>query len=158
MYKQPFFLLFLTTLFLSGCSLVNGEINSNKLAVLHQEDQLPEEMFIEHIQFSAYKAFNEHHLNEYWSLFQLEGDIPDVNFDTSAVVILGTFEPSSCPHYIEGFEQKDSDHTIAFQLKPYDSCTFDANPMSFVLKMDRDVVEKMHWVEFDREIVEARGA
>ncbi|ERN51813.1 hypothetical protein [Alkalihalophilus marmarensis] len=156
--KRAFLPIILAALLFTGCSIVNSELETNTLTLLHQEAQLPEEMFTDHIQFSAYKALDHYDLIEYWNLFQLKGDIPEVNFDKSAVVLLGTFEPSTCPHYIEGFEQKDSDHTVAFQLKPYGDCTFDANPMSFVLKMDRDVVEKLNWVEFDREIVEIKGA
>ncbi|ADC49285.1 hypothetical protein BpOF4_06115 [Alkalihalophilus pseudofirmus OF4] len=151
------FLLYIPSLFLlAGCDIASGEASDDYINVLYQEDRVPNEMIEEHIQFSAYKALDETSLIEYWKHFELEGAIPEIDFDTSAVVILGTFEPSTCPHYIEGFEQKDSNHTVAFQLMPYDNCSFDSNPMSFVLEMDRDVVERMNWVEFDREIVEVR--
>ncbi|MCM3489883.1 hypothetical protein M3689_11250 [Alkalihalophilus marmarensis] len=155
--KLLFFLYIAASIFLTGCDIASGESSDDYLNVLYQEDRVPIDMIKEHIQFSAYKALDETTLIEYWNHFELEGAIPEIDFDTSAVVILGTFEPSTCPHYIEGFEQKDSNHTVAFQLMPYDNCSFDSKPMSFVLEMDRDVVKKMNWVEFDREVVEVQG-
>ncbi|MGG0644625.1 hypothetical protein ABE021_11865 [Sporosarcina gallistercoris] len=73
-----------------------------------------------------------------WKEFQLEGTIPEVDFNKNDVLFIGMMESSSCPYIVDSLmaNAAESQLTITFE-KLNDACTADLSPRNFVIAIDK---------------------
>lgn len=103
-------------------------------------------------------AHTERGLQALWASFRLDGE--PLGLDGQAVVLAATGESSSCPSrladaVVEGDTLRLSVASGPAVSPPPDdyACTADLNPVTFVLRADRDVVEGVRAVDFgDTEV------
>lgn len=73
-----------------------------------------------------------------WELFDLEGSLPEVNFEEHTVLFIGAAESGSCPMKLEKIERNLDRKTVSAVLRAEDgNCTSDATPRTYVAKLDR---------------------
>ena len=97
------------------------------------------------------KAVDQTELEENWHLYELEQDMPDVDFNENVVFFIGVYESGSCPLEIQSVEL-NADHTtmtipLSFpkELSGKDvACTADASPKTFVIQLEKKLTEKLN--------------
>ncbi|MCP3026476.1 hypothetical protein [Halobacillus sp. A5] len=121
-------------IFPAGCGTQTME------SLILQEQTSPEGMATN--DFIAHKAENQSELKKKWNDYNLTKDLPDVEWQDNYLLLLATYESSSCPHKIIGEDIDKVDNMISYQLKEVKKdCTADASPTTMVMKIDRTEVE-----------------
>ncbi len=143
MKRITLLLVFLLVVITSGCG------NSD---IIHTESSIPDDIEIESV---VEVAKNQNEYEETWSYFNLRKEMPSVNWEDYSVLFLGTFESGSCPVIIEEMEV-DDENVLSFKYKEYGNCTSDANAITIVMKVERDTIEKVEYVEFQGSKVAIR--
>lgn len=108
-------------------------------------------------------AHTDQGLQQLWASFRLDGGPPSV--DGQAVILAATGESSSCPSRLtdavmDGDTLRLSivdEPAIASPPDDY-SCTADFNPVTFVLRADRELVERVGVVDFGDTTVPLEAA
>ena len=150
------FLVFILLLF--GCNddvektqsnIVNKQVN---FTVLASEKTLPinfdDIAFIRETspfhQFLVRKSVNQSEFDETWSLYGLEQDNPDVDFNKNVVFFIGFFESGSCPSEIGNVELNIDNNTLTVPLLESEgACASDATPKTFVMQVDKKISPKI---------------
>ena len=115
------------------------------------EEKLDEETLV------AEKALNQEEFEKKWNAFNLISERPEVDWENKAVLFVGTEESGTCPKVMEGREFNAEENTILFDFKDYEgACTADAHPLTFVLELERNVIEEMQQVQVDNTTIAIR--
>lgn len=77
---------------------------------------------------------------EVWQRFQLTGDPPQVDFDTTALVAVGFGESGSCPARFDGLNVDGNRVGVEIGIEGGPDCTADYNPRTMVLEVEREVL------------------
>lgn len=108
-------------------------------------------------------AHTDRGLQQLWASFRLDGEPPSV--DGQAVVLAATGESSSCPSRLT--DAVVNGDTLRLSIvdepaiaSPPDNygCTADFNPITFVLRADRGLVERVGVVDFGDTTVPLEAA
>lgn len=98
-------------------------------------------------------AETEQELQDLWASFRLEGDPPDLS--AGVVLLAATGESGSCPLRMTEASVESDTLQLSLVDKPADAsasgesaCTADFNPVTFVLGIERDLVEATRVVDF----------
>lgn len=79
-----------------------------------------------------------------WKEFQLEGSIPEVDFETNDVLFVGMTESSSCPFILDSLKTNMEESQLAITFEPLDDvCTADLSPRNFVIAIDKKLASKL---------------
>lgn len=120
--------------------------------IIAQESSLPDDAEVNDI--LVHEAQNQKELEEQWDYFNLEEDLPTMDWDDSAVLFLGTYEARECPVVIEDVEVEDKDESLSFEYKKYDECNTEGAPKTIALKIEKDILEKVQHIEFRGKKIE----
>lgn len=77
---------------------------------------------------------------EVWQRFQLTGDPPQIDFDTTALVAVGFGESGSCPARFDGLNVDGNRVGVEIGIEGGPACTDDYNPRTMVLEVEREVL------------------
>lgn len=97
------------------------------------------------------KAVDQSELEETWRLYELEQNMPDVDFNENVVFFIGVYESGSCPLEIKSVELNGDHTTMTIPLSvpnelsgPDVACTADASPKTFVIQLEKKLTEKLN--------------
>ncbi len=91
-------------------------------------------------------ATDKDELETGWEMYQLEGDLPDVDWDQHEVVLAGLSESGSCPWKFEGFSVEYDelighlDYDINYRDDDMVDCTADDNPRTHAIRVDAGTI------------------
>ena len=74
---------------------------------------------------------------EVWSLFNLEQQIPKVDFEAKDIYFIGVHESGSCSYELEKMSIEDEVMNLHVS-EPKGNCTFDAKPRTFVIEVEKE--------------------
>lgn len=148
MKKMILFPLVLLTIWLV-IGLGNGFESEDIIA---QESSLPDDAEVNDV--LVHEAKNQAELEEQWDYFNLEEDLPSMDWEDSAVLFLGTYEARECPVVIEDVEVEDKEESLSFKYKKYDECNADGAPKTIALKIEKSIMEKVQHIEFRGKKIE----
>lgn len=159
MKRIPWFMLvFVMVVLLVGCGKEDGDDSPDdqydtiEFDVIASEKSLPdnfhETSFAREesplFQYLIKKADNQADYEDIWNLYGLENDIPNVDFDRHSIIFVGVQESGSCPTEIKDLAISAENSTLAiFLLDPDGDCNADATPRSFVVKVEKAVIEEV---------------
>ncbi|KAB8127476.1 hypothetical protein F9U64_17675 [Gracilibacillus oryzae] len=107
-------------------------------------------------QYLIRKVVNQSEFEQTWDFYELENNIPNVNFTEKDVLFIGIQESGSCPYTIKEVELSSANNTMTVPisyLKPQEECTTDASPRTFVIQIDKEKSKKV-----ERLVVVQSGA
>ncbi|MCM3757344.1 hypothetical protein M3197_07555 [Sporosarcina aquimarina] len=79
-----------------------------------------------------------------WKEFQLEGSIPEIDFETNDVLFVGMTESSSCPYILDSLKTNIEESQLAITFEPLDDvCTADLSPRNFVIAIDKKLSSEL---------------
>ncbi len=79
-----------------------------------------------------------------WKEFQLEGSIPEIDFETNDVLFVGMTESNSCPYILDSLKTNIEKSQISITFEPLDDvCTADLSPRNFVIAIDKKLSSKL---------------
>ncbi|WP_026703103.1 hypothetical protein [Salibacterium aidingense] len=143
--------LFITFVLLSACG-ESGESNNRSL---NYGQLLAEESTGGAPNLEVYRVFEQGEFEEKWEYFKLSTTMPSVDWEESAVLFIATNESSSCPIEIETIDINSSNKAIHFQIEDISGfCNDDANPKTFVIEMERSVIEETEQIKLGAETAE----
>lgn len=92
------------------------------------------------------KAVNETELDDTWRLYGLEHEIPDVDFNESVVFFIG-FTEGGCPFKIKDITFNSENNILNVSLlEPDGNCTLMETPRTIVIKIEKELSEKIKTV------------
>ncbi|VDG96971.1 Uncharacterised protein [Lysinibacillus sphaericus] len=79
-----------------------------------------------------------------WKEFQLEGTIPEIDFETNDVLFVGLTESSSCPYILDSLKINIEESQLVITFEPLDDvCTADLSPRNFIIAIDKKLSSKL---------------
>lgn len=88
------------------------------------------------------KSVNKSELDQIWSLYGLEQEIPDVDFNESVVFFI--FTEGGCPFEIKDITFNSENNTLNVPLSvPDGNCTLMETPRTIVIKIEKELSEKI---------------
>ena len=79
-----------------------------------------------------------------WKEFQLEGSVPEVDFETNDVLFVGMTESSSCPYILDSLKPDIEASQLVITFDPLDDvCTADLSPRNFVIAIDKKLSSQL---------------
>lgn len=141
-------LLFLLSLIviIAGCaSNQANEKEINKANLVASEKTLPENFGDLSYQsnpkgFQAELVKTEDVYQDSWKDFQLEGEIPEIDFKANNVLFIGMFESGSCPQIIESLNPELDKSQLTIKFEPLgEVCTADLSPRNFVIAINKKI-------------------
>lgn len=83
-----------------------------------------------------------------WKDFQLEGEIPEIDFKANNVLFIGMFESGSCPYIIDSLDPNLDESQLIINFEPLgEVCTADLTPRNFVIAIDKNVSSELTKVQ-----------
>lgn len=133
----------LIPLLLTGCG--NGANNAE--SVIASEKTLPADFYeiafqretSPFFQYMVRRVVAGSQFEQYWDLYEFEGEMPTVDFDGNDVIFIGVHESGSCPYELKSIKWSSHNSTMTIPLsKPEGDadCTSDASPRTFVIQID----------------------
>lgn len=120
--------------------------------IITQENSLPDDAEVNDV--LVHEAQNQAELEEQWDYFNLEKDLPAMDWEDSTVLFLGTYEARECPVVIEDVEVKDKDESLRFKYKKYEECNAEGAPKTIALKIEKSIMKKIQHIEFRGKKIE----
>lgn len=120
--------------------------NKEGIKVVASEKRLPFNFFkvleerkeIPHSNSLVNKVDNQTQYEEIWSFFNLEQQIPKVDFSVNEIYFIGVLESGSCPYELENKNMFIEDQVLNINFsRPKSACTFDARPRTFVIAVSK---------------------
>jgi hypothetical protein len=130
-------------LFLFGCSSNNDDIH-----LIASEKSLPSNFYeiatereeVPYFQYFVMRVDSETEYGEAWSLFELQQQLPEVNFEENQLFFIGLHESGSCPYELEDVKIDSSNQEMTVRLsEPKGACTSDATPRTFVIEVNKEL-------------------
>jgi hypothetical protein len=148
--RKPLLALFVFISLLFGC---NDE--TENFTMLTSEKTLPTNF--EDIAFKqgtdtllVRKAADQAEFDATWSLYGLETEMPEVDFNENVVFFIGVYESGSCPLEIRRVELNADHTTMTIPLSmPKElsgkivACTSNATPRTFVIQLEKELTENL---------------
>lgn len=97
-------------------------------------------------------VFNDDEFEVLWNAFNFEANPLDVDFEGFAILFAHTSESSTCPIEVEKMVLSDTGTDLFIDtVQKGSTCTSDAVPKTFVLKIERAKLEKVETIFFEGE-------
>lgn len=137
------FLLFIFLLIACSKQLESGEL-------LHEEQTGPYSQSVGDKLVEI--VFNDDKFEVLWNSFNFEAKPLDVDFEEFAIVFVHTSESSKCPIEVDKIELSDTGTDLIIDtVQKGSTCTSDAVPKTFVLKIEKAKLEKVGIIYFEGE-------
>lgn len=92
---------------------------------------------------------------EIWSMFNLEQQIPIVNFEENDIYFIGVQESGSCPYELENIKMSINEEVMNIHLSgPDGPCTLDATARTFVIEVNKESSNNLKNVVINQSDVE----
>ncbi|WP_158232206.1 hypothetical protein [Sporosarcina sp. P20a] len=136
-----------------GCSNDSKEIQSKKIDQVNFELIASEKSLPSHIHEFAFQrkeapvytywvkmVSDESDFEVAWNIYEMEDDMPDVDFDKKNVYFIGVQESGSCPYTEKSIKVDSDSKTLQVLLTESEGeCTSDATPRTFVIQGDKNM-------------------
>jgi hypothetical protein len=137
------FLLFIVLLIACSKQLESGEL-------LHEEQTGPDRQNVGDKLVEI--AYNDDEFEMLWNSFNFEAKYMNVDFEEFAILFAHTSESSSCPLEVDKILLSDTGTDLIIDtVKKGSTCTSDAVPKTFVLKIEKDKLGKVETIYFEGE-------
>lgn len=150
MKKSLILMMMCLAIFVAGCTSKEKEEKPSEIAnLVASETTLPKEFeSIARVQdpkdHVAVRVTNQEDYESMWQNFNLEGEIPEVDFKGHDLVFIGMFESSSCPFEIQSMKTDQEAKELSINFTPLDEvCTADLSPRNFVITIPKKVSSEM---------------
>jgi hypothetical protein len=136
---------------LYGCDEEEKSQSQVDFKVLTSEEALPTNFYdiafkrdtTPYYKYLVRKSVNKTELDETWRLYELEQEIPDVDFNESVVFFIG-FTEGGCPSEIKDITFNSENNTLNVPLLgPDGNCTTIESGRTIVIKIEKELSEKI---------------
>lgn len=119
----------------NGIKLVASEkkLPSNLHKIAIQREEVP------YFNYFVKRVHNQTQYEEVWELFNLEQQLPKIDFEVNDIYFIGLQESGSCPFEPEDVKISINNEVMKIHLsQPEGGCTSDATARTFVIEVNKE--------------------